>query len=129
MVDGFAGILYYIVQIVLPIESITFIRAVSIITVNLLLTISTRLVYQYLYENESASSLVATALRSTAAWLTGIKIEPQNSKNSGDQNYKFKFAIVGAGRVGVMLADELLRNSMAYYKPCFFIETDKEKVG
>ena len=42
---------------------------------------------------------------------------------------KIRIAIVGAGRVGVLLAEELLNNPMAAYQPCCFIDTDKEKVG
>ena len=38
--DAIAGLIYYVLQYVLPKEHITFVRAVSIFTVNLLLTIT-----------------------------------------------------------------------------------------
>jgi len=38
-------------------------------------------------------------------------------------------AIVGAGQVGVLLANDLLGNSSSIYRPMFFIDTDKAKVG
>ena len=127
--DAIAGMAYYAMQLILPIEGITFIRAVSIITVNLLFTIAVRLVYQYLYEYNSANSKIAFVLRFGTAWLTGIKIEPLPASDKAECAQKTCIAIVGAGRVGAMFADELLKNPMAYYKPRFFIETDREKVG
>lgn len=42
---------------------------------------------------------------------------------------KIKIAIIGAGRVGVGLAEELLNNSEASYTPRCFIDVNKEKVG
>lgn len=127
--DAIAGILYYALQMILPVEGITFIRAVSIITVNLLLTIAARLIYQYLYEYNSANSWIASGLRFATAWLTGIKIDPLPATDKSDCAQKTCIAIVGAGRVGAMFAEELLKNPMAYYLPRFFIETDREKVG
>ena len=42
---------------------------------------------------------------------------------------KIKVAIMGAGRVGVGLAEELLNNEQASYIPRCFIDINKEKVG
>lgn len=42
---------------------------------------------------------------------------------------KIKVAIIGAGRVGVSLAEELLNNEEAAYIPRCFIDINKEKVG
>ena len=42
---------------------------------------------------------------------------------------KIKVAIIGAGRVGVSLAEELLNNAEAAYIPRCFIDINKEKVG
>lgn len=41
---------------------------------------------------------------------------------------KIKVAIIGAGRVGVSLAEELLNNSEAAYVPRCFIDINKEKL-
>ena len=43
--------------------------------------------------------------------------------------HKIRVAIVGAGRVGVSLAEDLLSNEKAAYTPKCFIDSDKEKVG
>ena len=44
-------------------------------------------------------------------------------------NNRIKVAIVGAGSVGVLLADELIQNPKATYEPVCFVDIDKEKVG
>lgn len=49
--------------------------------------------------------------------------------NSEDGNNKIGIAIVGAGQVGVLLAEELLYNKNAHYEPICFIDSDTEKVG
>ena len=51
----------------------------------------------------------------------GIESEPDKEVQ------KIKAAIIGAGRVGVSLAEELLNNPEASYLPRCFIETNPEK--
>ena len=129
LADAMAGALYFIAGYVFLTEKITFIRAVSVISVNLLLTISMRLVYQYLYDYNSANSPLAAMLRRVTSLFTGLKYTPEKNDASKPCKTRINIAIVGAGRVGVMLAEELLNNPGAYYKPCMFIETDREKIG
>ena len=45
------------------------------------------------------------------------------------QENKISVAIVGAGQVGVLLANELLYSKSANYKPIFFIDKDRTKIG
>lgn len=42
---------------------------------------------------------------------------------------KIKVAIIGAGRVGVCLAEELLNNDESAYIPKCFIDISEEKAG
>ena len=129
LADAVAGLLYYAAQLLFANEKITLIRAVSIMSINLLLTISIRLVYQYLYDYNSTGSRIANVLRKVAAFFIGMQINPDPKGNVPSSEARSNIAIVGAGRVGAMLAEELLHNPNAFYNPCFFIETDKEKVG
>ena len=48
--------------------------------------------------------------------------------NDSDKE-KTGVAIVGAGQIGHLLADELRYNAHSKYKPIFFIDTDKDKIG
>ncbi len=43
--------------------------------------------------------------------------------------HKIPVAIVGAGQIGALLAEELIYNHRSNYLPVFFIDTDKSKVG
>ena len=129
LADALAGAVYFVANAAFLTEKITFIRAVSVISVNLLMTIAIRLVYQYLYDYNSASSPIAARLRRLTAIFTGLNCTPEQNEKGKPCKTRINIAIVGAGRVGVMLAEELLNNPGAYYKPCMFIETDREKIG
>ena len=125
--DGLGGLLYLALMYTLPFKRITALRALALVAINLLMAIAMRFVYQYMYEYSSRKSTIARIMRKVAWVLTGIKIDPvQSGKISG---HRINIAIVGAGRVGVMLADELLRNPSAAYQPCCFIDIDSEKIG
>ena len=129
LADTIAGMLFYALEMILLAEKITFIRAVAIISVNLLLTISARLVYQYLYDYNSVYSPIATYLRKRTSFITGLRFSPEQLSDKMPCKARINIAIVGAGRVGAMLSEELRNNPMAYYKPVMFIEKDREKVG
>ncbi len=49
-----------------------------------------------------------------------------NLENKGN---KIGVAIVGAGQVGALLAEELTYNHASHYKPVCFIDKDKDKIG
>ena len=71
----------------------------------LLLTLSSRLTYQWLY-------LSAT-----------------RRQNLSESEERKAVAIVGAGMVGVMLAEELRNNARSHYRPVCFIDTAPDKIG
>ncbi len=53
----------------------------------------------------------------------------QKEDHSGKPDNKIGVAIVGAGQVGAMLAEELTYNPASHYRPICFIDKNKEKVG
>ncbi len=71
----------------------------------LLLTLSSRLTYQWYYLDRARRA----------------------SKN--DFEDRKTVAIVGAGMVGVMLADELRNNEKSHHRPICFIDTAPDKIG
>ena len=130
--DLVAGWLYFSFNRLLLVERVTFIRAMCIIALNLLLAISIRLAYQYMYQYASSQSRFDKLMRGVVSIFAGQKIEPMYrsySDKDGLPERRIKIAIVGAGRVGTMLAEELLSNPRAAYLPCCFIDTDVEKIG
>lgn len=128
--DVFAGLCYFILQRILPVAGIEFIRAVSLIAINLLFAMSIRLMYYYLYEQSNRDGRMSRPFRKLLEILTLRSITAGASgSREGNPGVKIKVAIVGAGRVGVMLAEELLNNPHSHYTPCFFIDIDQTKIG
>ncbi len=70
-----------------------------------LLTLASRYVYRLLYKYQNKIT------------------------DEGDSHNKINVAIVGAGQVGALLADELLLNKSSSYKPIIFIDKDASKKG
>lgn len=68
-----------------------------------LLTLSSRFVYRLIYK--------------------------RSNRNGEDHGQKIPVAIVGAGQIGALLAEELLCSKKSNYKPIFFIDRDTTKVG
>lgn len=121
--DALAFILLIILQATLPIERMSFDRALSLVCVNLLGAISIRMIYRYayLYSNNETSKgkFLSKLLYRFSGLTTGTEKEVQ----------KIKIAIIGAGRVGASFAEELVNDEKAVYVPRCFIDIDKTKVG
>lgn len=126
--DMVAGVFYYLLQRFLPLSSIQFLRAFSIFTLNLLFCLGIRLLYQHLHETAKRKTRLSGALWKIASFVSGASIARANVSSSKD-DAKIKVAIVGAGSVGVLLAEELILNARSAYIPCCFVDTDKDKIG
>ena len=102
--DFIALIMYSLLVLLLPVEKISFVRMLSFVCINLLGAITLRLLYQNANNCHCCKEQVKEAK-------------------------KIKIAIVGAGRVGISLAVDLMNNPKATYVPKVFIDINKEKVG
>lgn len=102
--DFIALIMYSLLVLLLPVEKISFVRMLSFVCINSLGAITLRLLYQNANNCHCCKEQVKEAK-------------------------KIKIAIVGAGRVGVSLAVDLMNNPKASYVPKLFIDINKEKVG
>ena len=123
--DGAAFIANAIIVELLPIPSISHIRLLAIVCMNLLAALGIRMVYRYAFKCGNEDSLKGRILTFLLTLFAGKKV-------AGERNITVKgtrIAIIGAGRVGVSLADELRANSMSEYFPCCFVDVSKEKVG
>ena len=120
----FAGFLVYLcLESILPIQHITFGRLLSLVSLNLLGALAIRMVYRYAYKCGNHDTLKGKILLVLFRIFSGMEVGNDNDIQ------KIKIAIIGAGRVGVGLAEELLNNSEASYTPRCFIDVNKEKVG
>ena len=81
------------------------------------------MLYRYAYKCGNQGSKWGKFLNSVLYFFSGI--EPGNEK----ENRKIKVAIIGAGRVGVGLAEDLISNEQSSYVPRCFIDVSKEKIG
>ena len=123
--DGLGCILYVSLELLLPINKISFARMLSLCCMNLLLSMAIRMTYRYAYKCNRTRRL-GKLLAILVKIFTGRSIA--DNKNDCNQN-KTKIAIVGAGRVGVSLAEEMINNAAAAYEPRCFIDVKSEKIG
>jgi len=128
--DALAGLLYFILQSLLPIQKIIFIKVFAISGFNLLVSLGIRLFYQFLYEKAKSQKNFSHFAWKIIELLSGASISPSSSSAHNNANsIKIKIAIVGAGNIGVLLAEELVKNQRVAYTPCCFIDTDRDKIG
>ncbi len=121
--DGAAFLIYFLLESVLPIQHITFGRLLSLVSVNLLGALAIRMIYRYAYKCGNQDTWLGRLLSFLLHVVAGI--EPAVDT----EVQKIKVAIVGAGDVGVGLAEELLHNKGSAYVPRCFIDISAEKTG
>ncbi len=126
--DFIAGCAYYLIsRLFRPFGYISFVRAAAAVAVSLLISMSARLFYQYIYDYDSGRSRYVRVIRNVLQRFFGIKRE--NEQQTGMVGQQINIAIVGAGRVGVMFAEELMNNPRSAYRPVCFIDNDPQKAG
>ena len=129
LTDAAAGIAFILLQLIPWQVRISYAQAFTVVALNLLMTMAIRLAYQYTYERANRNSRKGQILRRVAKVFAGLEIEAVDSGAASSRNNKIRIAIIGAGRIGAMLADELLKNPRSAYEPCCFVDVDKNKIG
>lgn len=129
LADICGGILYLIVELVLPIEHIMFVSLLSIVCLSLLGAIAIRIIYYFTYRGGTHRTKRGKIIRGALRIFGGLKINPDEPSETAIEARKINVAIIGAGRVGVNLAEELQNNLRAPYKPVCFVDVDTEKIG
>ena len=122
-VDAIAFWLCILLELILPVKRITFVRMLSLFCLNLLGALSIRMLYRYAYKCGNQETLRGRFLSRLLYIFSGLKAGNEKEVQ------KIKIAIIGAGRVGVSFAEELLNNEEASYIPRCFIDINEEKVG
>ena len=128
-VDGMAFAANLFLELTLPrvfeMEIITFARMLSVACMNLLCSMAIRMIYRYAYKCGTTKTPVGRVLNFLLLVFAGEKKPAEYN----DAVHKIKIAIVGAGRVGVTLAEELMVSQSAAYIPRCFVDTSTEKAG
>ena len=123
--DLVALLFYYPVKYGLHLDHMTSQRWLIIILLNLLGAVGMRLMYRYCYRFGVRRTKKGEFLR----WLLLLFAGDNVIKERRNENKRIRIAILGAGRLGAVLADELLSNDSAPYVPVCFIDQDLSKVG
>lgn len=126
IVDGIAFWLTYLVEITIPaLNPVAFSRLLSIACMTLLGTLAIRMGYRYAYKYRNTNTVLGKMLRMSLLVFANLKTEEEDTLK---QN-KIKVAIIGAGSLGIALAEDLAMNTSSPYEPCCFIDTNPRKVG
>ncbi len=132
--DIVSGIIFIFIGkfLSLVFENICFIRmllAACMIGMNLLLAVIMRMCYYLVYRRSGNSGTFGNIMRGTLRIFGHLSVQADTLEAQERERNKKRLAIVGAGRVGTALAEELISNSMSGYNPICFIENDYSKIG
>ena len=92
-------------------------------SINLLGALALRMMYRYAYKCSNKETNQGRFLASLLYIFGRVK------KGNDKEVQKIKIAIIGAGRVGVSFAEDLLNSDEAAYIPRCFIDINENKVG
>ena len=109
--DAVVGAFTYIILHVLPASwkvNIGFYRTFLVIALFTLATLTNRFVYQLLHQRRN---------------------QREEESRKPEDGHKIGIAIVGAGSMGVRLAEDLLYRAGAHYRPLCFVDCDTAKIG
>ena len=122
-VDAIAFIVYFILARAFHFYDITFGRMLAFISMNLLGALAMRMIYRYAYKCGNQCSTFGKFLDAMLRFFAGYEVRRDENPN------QIKVAIIGAGRIGVSLAEELIHNKSSAYYPRCFVDINMEKVG
>lgn len=123
--DTFGSLSYLVIERMLPVNHITFAKILAFCCMNTLGSLAIRMIYRYAYKCGSQNNKVGAVLRWLLKVFSGGRVQTEPDPDS----QKIKVTIIGAGTVGVGLAEDLLNNPKAQYVARCFIDSDKSKVG
>lgn len=129
VVDGIAFVLNWICEVLcnsaFGIARVSFARLLSVSSMYLLCSLTIRMLYRYAYKCGNNKTRYGRFLNILLRIFAGAKVENEMKEDS----HKIKIAIIGAGRVGVTFAEDLLSNDSVIYVPRCFIDVNREKAG
>lgn len=125
LADGIAMCLYLAIDELVMTPNISAAKLIALCCTNTLCALTIRMVYRYAYKCGGRNDKRGEISRLLLQIFTRGKVVAEPTPESG----KIKIAIVGAGTVGVSLAEELRENPSSKYAPMYFIDNKKNKVG
>ena len=126
--DGCALLLYYLVQKFVPIfnPSIGAFAVLAIVLADTVIALAVRMWYRFTYKRLNRHTKFG---RFIVKCVNFFGRSDWTIDDSSDPTDKIRIAIVGAGGVGIGLAEELLNTPNSAYDPVCFVDVDKDKQG
>ena len=125
LTDAVAFVFTFLFERAFAVEHITFARLLAISCMNLLGSLIIRMFYRYAFKCGNDTTPLGRFLLGVLKLFAGSKIVGERTLDAT----KINIAIIGAGRVGVSLAEELMNNSASAYTPRCFVDVSRKKVG
>lgn len=127
LVDTLGGVAYFAIDHLpgLGVSVLAASRIIAITCTNMLGALVMRMAYRYIFKHATYDTKAGRAMIKVMNVLGGSHIISE--RNS--MRHKKKVAIIGAGRVGVALAENLLNNEESDMVPVCFIDTLDYKIG
>ncbi len=125
LADGISLCVYLAVDKLVMVPNISAAKLIALCCTNTLCALAIRMVYRYAYKCGGRNDKRGEISRILLQIFTRGKVVAEPTPESG----KIKIAIVGAGSVGVSLAEELRENPSSKYAPMYFIDNKANKVG
>ena len=95
-----------------------------VVCLNLLCSLCIRMLYRFSYKTSIRNDGFGKFAKCLLLIFAG-----QGMDNAAQDDQKIRVAIVGAGRVGVTLAEEMKANTSSPYIPRCFIDNNRSKIG
>ena len=117
---------YWTFQRFVPgVGNVGFVIVSLVVFANTLICLAVRMVYRLIYKRLNRN----TKFGRFVVKCINIFGRSDWTLTSGDSVTKIKIAIIGAGGVGIGLAEELMNNPNSAYVPECFVDIDKDKLG
>ena len=121
--DAIATAVNCVIMAIVPFASFPLAQILLVFCMDLLIALSIRMLYSYAYKYGNKNTGMGRVLNFLLRVFAGARIERQ--KASLDS--KVKIAIIGAGRIGVALAEHIATNPASQYVVRCFVDRNPEK--
>ena len=123
--DSIAFVLELFVRSIFHYYPFTVVHLFAISSAFLLVCIGIRMVYRFAYKFASSTSFFGKFLNALLLFFAGKKL----LKDRAQEGKNVYVAIIGAGRTGSSLLEELSDNPLLHYRPVCFVDVDPDKIG
>ena len=123
--DTISFFIYFTIDRISQVTTIAFAKLLAFTCVNTLGALAIRMFYRYAYKCGSRDTKLGAFLR----WCLKVFALGRVTTEADPDSQKIKIAILGAGSVGVSLAENLINNPKTTYIPRCFIDIDDLKIG